>query len=123
MKKIFLFFVSIVLVTGSFAQKIDAASALKIVASNSASIGLSSTDLQQSIVSDAYYNKTAGTQMIYLQQSYHGIPVYNQIQTLAFKNGVLVSNAGSRLRNLDSKLATASKTPSITAETAISIPQ
>ena len=119
MKKIFLFFVSIVVVTGSFAQQIDATSALKIVASNSASIGLSSSDLQQSIVSDAYYNKTAGTQMIYLQQSYNGIPVYNQIQTLAFKNGVLVSNAGSRLPNLDSKLATASKTPSITAETAI----
>lgn len=107
------------MVTVSFAQNIDAAAALKLVANNGTKIGLSNADLQNSVVSDAYYNTISGTELIYLQQSYKGIPIYNQIQTLAFKNGQLVSNAGSRLTSLEAKTEGASSTPSVTAETAI----
>jgi extracellular elastinolytic metalloproteinase len=119
MKKILMFAVSLVCVAGSFAQNIDAAKALGIVANNAAKIGLSSTDLQQSVISDAYVNTTAGTEMIYLQQRYLGVPIYNQIQSLAFKNGLLVSKAGTRLSSLETKAGGASSIPAITAEMAI----
>ncbi|MEX1202723.1 MAG: M36 family metallopeptidase [Ferruginibacter sp.] len=119
MKKILLFFVSVLFVSGSFSQNIDAATALKIVANHASKIGLSNTDLQNVVISDAYVNKVAGTQMIYLQQRFKGIPVYNQIQTLAFKNEQLVSNAGTRISNLESRTGGASSSASITAEIAI----
>ena len=42
--------------------------------------------------------------MVYLQQGLKGISVYNQILTLCFKNGKLLSKAGSFISSLDKKV-------------------
>ena len=77
----------------------DVSFAKQLIAKNGAAIGLSAKDQQNTLVSSAY--KTAdGLQMVYLQQSYLGIPVYNQLQVLAFKNDKVVSNAGGRVPDI-----------------------
>lgn len=61
-------------------------------------------DWQQAIVSDAYHNKFAGTDMVYLQQAYLGIPVYNEIVTMAFKEASLKNQSGHFIESLDKKV-------------------
>lgn len=64
--------------------------AKQLVTKNQAAIALSAEDQQNFLVTSTY--KTAeGLQMVYLQQTYLGIPVYNQLQVLAFRNEKLVS--------------------------------
>ncbi|MBK6381868.1 MAG: hypothetical protein IPF69_00040 [Chitinophagaceae bacterium] len=73
--------------------------AKQLVTKNQAAIALSAEDQQNFLVTSTY--KTAeGLQMVYLQQTYLGIPVYNQLQVLAFRNEKLVSNAGGRIPDI-----------------------
>ena len=102
----------------SFSQQIDASKALQLVKENKLAIGLSDTDIKDAMVSDAYYDNTANLQMVYLQQNYMGIPVYNQIQVLAFRNGQMVSNTGGRIKSI-SKIAANNQAPAITAQIAV----
>src|SRR5688572_13155119 len=101
------------------AQDIDKTTAMQLVAKNSTSIGLSGEDLQNCIVSSAYYNKYAGTQMVYLQQTYLGLPVFNQLQVLAFKNGQLVSAAGERIKGIAKVSGQLQVVPTVTPENAV----
>jgi len=101
MKKILLSLMFFSAVLAANSQDIDKSAALKLVSGNKNAIGLTNEDLDNSIVSNAYFNATAGTQMIYLQQSYKGLPVLNLIQSLAFKNGTLVSAAGQRIKGIE----------------------
>ncbi len=71
--------------------------ALFLVKQNSSFLNLSSDDIDNSIISDAYFDQTSNTQLIYLQQSYQGIPVYNAIQVIALKNDRAVSVEGKRI--------------------------
>lgn len=103
----------------SIAQDIDKAAAMRLVENNKNATGLTSSTIQNSIVSAAYYNKTAGTEMVYLQQGYKGLPVYNQLLTLAFKNGQLVSKSGSFIQSIDKKTAGAAEIPTQTAADAV----
>jgi hypothetical protein len=41
------------------------------------------------------YSEASGLQHVYVQQVHRGIPVYNQVLSLAFKGGRLVSHAGA----------------------------
>lgn len=96
----------------------DAAIAQKLIAKNSAVIGLSAEDLQNVLVSSTY--KTVdGLQMVYLQQSYLGIPVYNQLQVLAFQNEKLVSNAGGRIPNIQKSIKGNNGIPVVSVVTAL----
>ncbi len=119
MKKNLLLFICLSLSFILNAQNIDKATALKIVTGNSAAIGLSAEDLKNVFVSDAYIDHTAATEMIYLQQSYKGLPVFNQLQVLAFKNGKLVSNAGGRIAGIEKITRHQNTNASITAEQAV----
>ncbi len=101
------------------AQDISKSEAFQLLSSNQKVLGLSDQDLQNSIVSNAFYNRSSGTQMIYLQQSFKGLPVFNQVQTLAFKNGKLVSMAGSRLSNIQKLTARLGEVPDVNAATAL----
>ncbi len=85
---------------------------------NSKATGLSPQQLNNSIIADSYFNKFAGTDMIYLQQGHLGLPVYNQIKVLAFKNGRLVSAAGEFL-NTDKVFNETDATPATSPEAAI----
>ena len=104
MKKFILLFLFVTTATVSMAQNLSNAAALALVEKNMGSIGLSKADLNNSIVSNAYLSEISGTQIIYLQQSYQGIPVFNQLQTLAFKNGQLVSKAGERINSIENRV-------------------
>lgn len=119
MKKIYLFFAALLCVLAGFAQDLSKSSAMQLVTKNSAAIGLTATDLENSAVSSAYFNKTSGTELVYLQQQFKGLPVLHQIQTLAFKNGALVSNAGVRLSSMEKRTQNQSTFPAITAASAV----
>ncbi len=117
MKKILLFL--LLLSVGSFlkAQDIDKVTALQLVNKNSAAIGLSKADIENVIVSNAY--KSGPLDLVYLQQMYKGLPVFNQLQVLAFKNGLPVSNSGGRIRDIESKSNLLPAFPGVTPQDAV----
>jgi len=119
MKKILLFLMFSPLCTLLKAQEIDNGAALKLVSNNRAAIGLSDDDLQNVIVSNAYISYPSGIQMVYLQQSYKGLPVFNQLHVLAFRNGELVSKSGGRIKGIENKSGMKSPSPALSAETAV----
>ncbi len=63
------------------------------------------------------YAEASGLEHVYVQQLYQGISVYNQMQSLAFKNGRLVLHTGSFVPA--KQLAGLSATPGITAAAAV----
>jgi len=119
MKKILLVIFSVLSINTIFAQNITEADAFKLLQQNSIQLGLNATDLSNSIISDAYNNNYSNLQMIYLQQSYLGLPIYNQIQTLAFKTGKLVSKTGSRISGIQKRSLGNNGIPSIDATSAV----
>ena len=93
--------------------------ALRLVSYNRIAIGLSADDLNNVRISDTYVSSTSGLTMIYLQQAFKGIPVYNQIQVLAFKNDSLVSIAGNHIPDIEKLANVKSGIPSVSPEAAI----
>ena len=118
MKKNLLFLVFICFSFLLKAQNIDKAVAMQLVKQNLVSAGLSGANLADVIVSDAYHDASTGLDMIYLQQSFKGIPVYNQIQVLAFKNGLMASTAGGRIASIE-KMTGTGEIPSVSASQAV----
>ncbi|RYE22693.1 MAG: T9SS type A sorting domain-containing protein [Sphingobacteriales bacterium] len=118
MKRIFLSLTLLVLIVVAQAQQKDNDLAISLVTANSEALGLKPEDISNSIVSNTYYNEFAGTQMVYLQQGYLGLPVHNQIQSLAFKNGKLISAAGERISGMPAK-AGLNAIPSLSPEDAV----
>lgn len=106
MKKIILFAVLLLSSITGFSQIPDAdkAIALDLVRKNSSAIGVSSPDIDNSLVGSTYMVPGSELRMVYLQQSYLGIPVYNQLHVLAFKNEKAVSVTGSRIRDISAKV-------------------
>lgn len=84
-----------------FAQKVDPKAAMDLIRKNASVIGLSRSDLLNSRISDAYTDKVSGATMVYLQQTYKGVDVFNSIQSLAFKGDKVVSLAGGRIAKLE----------------------
>ena len=101
------------------AQNHDDALAKQLVTKNAGVIGLSQDDLNNYLVSNSYFNQSAGTQMVYLQQSYKGLPIYNQLLVLAFKDQKLISKAGGFLSNLGTMTSARSASPGITPDAAV----
>ena len=119
MRKIYLLLLLLVAVSAGFAQDISKTAALQMVADNSKKIGLTTENIANSFVTSAYHNKISGADLVYLQQSYKDLPVYNKILTLAFKNGVLVNKAGMHLGSPEKLSKGASANPLIAAENAV----
>ncbi|MEO7484270.1 MAG: M36 family metallopeptidase [Ferruginibacter sp.] len=101
------------------AQNVDNAAAMQLVFKNSDAIGLAREDLGNTIVSSAYYNEASETKMVYLLQTYKGLPVYNQMLVLAFKNEKLISNAGTLLIEIDKMANNGAPVASVSAPNAI----
>jgi len=118
MKKLLLFFAVLFACSLAKAQNTDKVAALQLVTKNKAAIGLSVDDINNAIVSSSYFNAVSGTHLVYLQQTYKGFEVFNQIQTLAFKNGNIVSSAGERIKSIE-KLIVPGTVPAINAEAAV----
>jgi hypothetical protein len=99
--------------------KFDASAAIKLVADNRAALQLTEDDISNSEVIYAFFNKQTGCEIVYLQQHFKGLPIYNIVQTLAFKNNKLVSAAGNRIKYLNKFHASTTKLPSIAAGEAL----
>ena len=119
MKKILLFFILFSSVFFLKAQTIDKATAINLVEKNIEAIGLSKDLLKDVIVSSAYYDLTNDIKRVYLLQSYKGLPVYNQMLVLAFKNEKLISHTGGFINNMEKLTNTASAQPIVSPEAAI----
>ena len=113
------FFISLLLVFTANAQVNDNLLAKQLVSKNATAIGLSPNDLNNYFVSNSYLNTAGGNQMVYLIQGYKGLPVWNQMLVLAFKDGKLISKAGSLLPNMDKLTGSASANPSVTPADAV----
>jgi hypothetical protein len=92
---------------------------LQLVQQQAASIGLTQADLDNSVVLNSYIIPASNIRMVYLQQTFQGIPVYNRMQVLAFKDGALASNAGERFSASDLKSKQASASPKVNAANAV----
>lgn len=101
------------------AQTGDNDIAMQLVTKHHTSIGLSAEDLKNVIVSNSYFNKISGTRLVYLQQTYKGLPVYNQLQVLAFKNDQLVSKSGGRISGIEKRVKGNQGIPQVSAEIAV----
>ena len=121
MRKLTLLTIALVCFISSFAQvtETDKKTALEMLQKNKPGMGLSQTDLDNSIIANTYIVPGSDVRMLYLQQSYMGIPVYNRLNVLAFRNDQVVSNAGSRINELDQRLAKTIHTPAISSERAL----
>ena len=119
MKKNLLLIVALLFVHFLKAQTNDKLEAMQLVTKNSAAIGLTNQGLANCIVSDSYFDKIAGTRMVYLQQTFKSIPVYNQLLVLAFKNDKLVSKAGSFIGSIDKKANAQNGVASVSPEAAV----
>lgn len=119
MKKILLAFLFTAGFAIAFAQDAERMQALEMVYKNQQAIGLTDADIRNSVISDTYFNKTSGTRLVYLQQAYLDIPVYNQILTLSFKEGRLVYKSGQRINSIEKKVNVTSGVPAVMAEQAV----
>jgi uncharacterized repeat protein (TIGR01451 family) len=120
MKKFFFLFVVIItaLAAGAQLSKSDSVTVAQLVYKNAKGIGLSENDLSNYIISSSYVTNE-GIRLVYLNQSYMGIPVYNQIHVLAFKESKLVSVAGGRIPLAEQKVTAKNGLPKISAQDAM----
>lgn len=117
------FLLSILLVISCLAVKAQVSQAddqlaRQLVSKNLSQIGISQQDLQESLVSSTYL-ASSGFRMVYLQQSYKGIPVYNKMHVLAFRGEQVVSVAGDRIPGLSKSVNIPSGESVITVEAAV----
>ncbi len=88
--------VSLLTVVNVKAQNnLESKQALSLVQRNAAAIGISNTHLKDVMISKAYHDPTLDADLIYLQQSYLGLPVFNSIKSIAFKADKVTSATGS----------------------------
>jgi hypothetical protein len=118
MKKVLFFFLTTFLVSSwGIAQnpENDKQVATRLVQQNAAAIGLKSDDLSNSVINETYLVPGSNIRMVYLQQTYQGIPVFNRLNVLAFKNEAVASVAGERLAAPDVLSRNAPATPAVSA--------
>ena len=122
MRKLLLSAIAVIFFLSIHAQVTESENnqARQLVTKNSAALGLSVADINNSIVANTY--KITGRndlRMVYLQQSFLGVPVFNELQVIAFQNDKVVSNAGTRIPGLDKKVNTIQVNPSVTVLDAV----
>lgn len=122
LKTVMLFFATVILsVNVLLAQELTSQAALALVKKNATNIGLSKNDLLNLRISAAYVDETSGATLVYAQQTYKGVDIFNSIQTYAFKNGKLVSAAGGRAEKLEDAVNVRNAKATITPANAVSI--
>ncbi|MEO5893989.1 MAG: M36 family metallopeptidase [Ferruginibacter sp.] len=121
MKKLLLFSLLINVTFCTYAQVSDNATGIanKLLQKNIAAAGLKPADLGNSIVTGTYLVPGSNIRMVYLQQTYQDIPVYNQVQVLAFNGDKLVSNAGGRLPAVEQLNKNAARSATISSANAV----
>ncbi len=88
--------VSLLTVVNAKAQNnLESKQALSLVQRNAVAIGIPDAQLKDVMISKAYHDPTLDADLVYLQQSYLGLPVFNSIKSIAFKNDKVTSATGS----------------------------
>jgi len=64
--------------------------ATQLLRKNLPATGLSQATMNSYVITDAYADRKSGNFLVYLQQTYQGIPVYNKISVYIFKNDTLI---------------------------------
>jgi len=122
MKRVLSLIFSMLLFVASWAQndnQYNKAAALQLVKENKEAIGFSDNDILNTNVSSSYTVTGTGMTMVYLQQTYLGIPVLNKMKVLAFVQGKLVSNTGTLVEDMGKASAGYSPAPSVSANEAV----
>jgi len=122
MRKIFLFIVPLLFCVFSInAQNKNAEenAAFSLVSGSKAKLGLSAEDLSNAKVYSTSYDDASRIRMVYLNQTYKGVPVFNQLLVLAFRDGNLLSQAGAFNHSLEKFAAVKSAMPAVTAASAV----
>ncbi|MFS8083318.1 MAG: M36 family metallopeptidase, partial [Ginsengibacter sp.] len=102
-----------------YSQQINSREVQDLLKLNRSAVSLSDDDINNSIISNAYSDKVANARLVYLQQAIMGVPVYNSIKVLAFKNNGLVSGSGDFIIKPGIKIGKQTISPSILPEQAI----
>lgn len=89
------------------------------VSKNASALGLSASDTKNYRISSYYYDKNAKAVMVYLQQTYKGVDVYNAITVASFKGGNVVTSRKGLLAGIEKQLSAKSQAPSVNAEQAV----
>lgn len=90
-----------------------------LISKYASEIGLSADDLNNFTISSTYETTGDGIRMVYLQQTYLGIPVHNQMQVLAFRYGKLLSVSGGRISQISQKVNQETGRPQVTVSDAV----
>ena len=88
MKKFLLVFSFLFSTIVSFAQisTVEKQIAIDLIKQNQIQLGLTDFDVENTVISSTYLNNASGIRMVYLNQTFKSIPVFNKMQVLAFKN-------------------------------------
>lgn len=102
------------------AQSDQTGIAKQLVEKNKAAIGLTAANINDVIIANTYMIPGGNDlRIVYLQQSFQGIPVYNELKVLVFKGDQLVSNTGSRIDDIEKRIAVKTNSPAVTVLTAV----
>ena len=117
----YLILIGVLIANLGFSQKKQSPEevAFNLIKKNIAKTGLSGADLKNLRITNVYENKMAGTTMVYAQQTYKEIGVYNAIKVMAFKNEELVSVSGVTIPKIGKDMEATEITPSISPATAL----
>ncbi len=122
MRKVLLFIVPLLFCVFSMnAQNINAEenAAISLVSASKTTLGLSAEDISNSMVYSTYLDNATGIRMVYLTQTYQGVPVFNQMLVLSFRNGKLLSQAGAFNKSIQKFAAGKSAIPAVSAASAV----
>lgn len=70
------------------------------VLKNSSVLGITAADAQECTISSSFLDASSGIEYAYLQQTFQQLRVFNNIVTLAYKNGKLVHSSGRFINNI-----------------------
>lgn len=119
MKRILIPLLWALIASTSYAQTNDEKAVFDLLKKNSAALGLSDNDIANSVVTTSYIITNTNIRMVYLQQTYKGLPVFNKLNVLAFRDGKPVSVAGERVASMEKVAIPENGIPVVAAPAAV----
>ncbi len=117
---IFLLLGSCLFAVNAIAQKsVDEGVLRQWISTNAVKLNLSANDIQNTRISNYYFDKNANAVIAYLQQTFKGVDVYNAITTVAFRDGKAISVASSRIPGFEKRVKNEIAVPIVSPEEAV----
>lgn len=102
-----------------FSQNLDKNAINVFIKKHAAELNFTAENLENYRIRDAYFDNLSGAMLVYLQQTYSGIDVYNSIQVLAIKNDKVGSFMGHIVPMSKGSAVEKNATPSLTPADAV----